>query len=271
MRRRTAMKICQVEIVLNEGPVVLPSLQMSGVQATHSLWNDISAHEFFPANTNSAFYVLSLAKPVDSAEAVPSVEGELVSALQLLAAAWPFSGGSFMALETRELVISARFQSNAEQVRRELLARDGQTPVTAKARVAYEALATYRAAPLGAASAIARAAVSKYSLRKLLHYHQTAWLEYYHRKRTDRSSWFIELYKVRDLLQKIHGAAARSQLGIAQSDWTFFGRVLNNNDLRHAEVSGTPPTVSQSDVDRLYQLARAWAVGHMTTLGLQVL
>lgn len=270
---RVAMETPPVELTVSEGPVILQSVGGEGVEATRALWNDMSAREFFPACSGSAFYTLSLSKAASRVDVVEDIEGELTAALHILAAAWPFSGGSFMALATREVVTSARCQSNAGEVRRQLLARAGLTRVAATTTIAAEWGSTYLAPPLGKAAAIGKAAVKDYALYKLLHYHQTAWLEYYYRSRVDRSSWFITLYKVRELLQKIHmgEGGARSRLDIHHDDWAFFGRLLNNDDLRHAELSGKPPSLLPSDVDRAYRLARDWTATHLTVLGLQVL
>ena len=90
-----------VEIVLKEGPVLIPSLAGSGVDRTCPLWSDITASEFFPPNVESAFYILSLRKQVGDPVEVPRAEGDLVSALRMLSMAWPFSGGSFMVLDSR--------------------------------------------------------------------------------------------------------------------------------------------------------------------------
>jgi hypothetical protein len=196
--------VSTVEIVLEEGPVMIPSLAGAGVNRTFPLWNDISASEFFPPNVQSAFYILSLQKMVDDADEVHDVEGELVSALRLLAIAWPFSGGSFMVLDSREVVVSDRFQSNADRVRSELLAATGKREVSSSMPASYEILVTYDRPPLEVASIVAKDATSDYGLRKLLEYHQAAWVGYYRRARDDRSSWFTDLYKVRDLLKKLY-------------------------------------------------------------------
>ena len=118
-----------VEIVLKEVPVLSPALAGSGVDRTHSLWDEMLASEFFPADVGSAFYVLSLRKPVRDTDEVPEIESEVVSTLRLLAMAWPFSGGSFMVLDSRDVVVSGRFESNVERVRSELLAAGGKRMV----------------------------------------------------------------------------------------------------------------------------------------------
>lgn len=261
-----------VEIILKEGPVLIPSLAGSGAENTYPLWNEMSVSEFFPPHVESAFYVVSLRKLARHPDEVSGVEAELVSALRLLAMAWPFSGGSFMLVDSREVVVSIRFRSNAERVRSELLAAAGKRMVCSTATMPLVSLATYERPPLEIASVVAKAAASDYSLRKLLVYHQTAWVEYYGRARRDRSSWFIDLYKVRDFLKKLYGGedTAKARLAIADGDWSFFGRILNNNDLRHAEISGVVPQIHQGDVERLYRLARTWTRAHLKAVGLPI-
>jgi hypothetical protein len=104
-----------VELVLKERPVVIRSLHRAGLDGTYSLWDDISASETFPADTESALYVLCVRKSVEQPDDLVAVESDLIFALRLLATAWPFSGGSFMLLDTREMTASPRFTSNAER------------------------------------------------------------------------------------------------------------------------------------------------------------
>ena len=261
-----------VEIVLKEGPVLIPSLGGSGVQRTYTLWNEMSASEFFPAHVESAFYVVSLRKLARDPDEVCGVEAELESALRLLAMAWPFSGGSFMLIDSREVVISGRFESNAERVRSELLAVAGKRVIRSSVTLPLVSLATYERPPLETASMVAKAATNDYGLHRLLFYHQTAWAGYYGRPTSDRSSWFIDLYKVRDFLKKLCGGEepAKARLAIDDADWSFFGRILNNNDLRHAEIAGVVPPIPQADVERLYRLARTWTRSHLRAVGLPI-
>lgn len=163
-----------VEICLKEGPVLIPSLAGSGVERTYPLWGEMSASEFFPSEVESAFYVLSLRKSVHNAEQVSDVEGELLSALRLLAMAWPFSGGSFMVLDSRDMLASNRFTSNAERVRAELLAASGNCMVSSSVTTCCESLSTYDRPPLDVASAVAKEAATNNGLRRLLTYHQAA-------------------------------------------------------------------------------------------------
>jgi hypothetical protein len=79
-----AEKIPQVRIALKETPIIILSLKGEQVSAEYALWDDIAASEFFPPSVNSAFYILSLEKPVSQASEVWVVEGELIEALELL-------------------------------------------------------------------------------------------------------------------------------------------------------------------------------------------
>lgn len=266
------MSACQLQITLQEGPVVIPSIRQAGVDGRSQLWSGITASEFFPSGTDSAFYVLALRKSVSDADQVAAAERDLMAALRMLAAAWPFGGGSFMALDSRDTVVSSRFETNASAVRDQLLAQVGKKTVGASAVVAYESSATYRQPPLALASAIAKAMYSDPALRRLLHYHQDAWMGYYRASRSDRASWFIDLYKVRELLKKLHGNEwkAIARLNVPESDWKYLGRLLNNNDLRHAELTDAVPDLPRSEVDKLFGVARQMVVGQLQVAGLVV-
>lgn len=61
--------------------------------------------------------------------------------------------------------------------------------------------------------------------------------------------WFINLYKIRDTVEKIYGKRNRHNLGIQQPDWSTFERLLNNHDLRHAPKSDNSPSITRDDVE----------------------
>lgn len=265
-------KAPSVRIAVKEGPVIIESLGGEQLSAEYAMWDDIVASEFFPPDVSSAFYVLSLEKSVSRASEVWRVEAELVEALESLTAAWPFSGGSFMTLETRKVAYAPRYESNAKAIETELLARQGLHRVESHLTASYEVLATYRQPPHDTAVRLSRVMRENLALERLLRYHRQAWMEYYYRQKAERSSWFIHLYKIREVLAEVHGgeSKARSHLGVSKRDWSFFGSILNNNDLRHAKVSGTAPAVRGEDVNRLYRLARSWIQTHLLREGLPV-
>jgi hypothetical protein len=160
----------QVEIVCKEGPVVIPSLDMKGIDAKYELWNDMFGSEFFPAKVESASYVLTLSKGVCHSSDVWGVEGELHAALKLLSRAWPFSGGSFFIIETYEVLKKDRRESNAKDVEKNLLAREDRHPISTTATMHFESLATYSQPPLAIASQLAKAMNRNHALAKLLEY-----------------------------------------------------------------------------------------------------
>jgi len=261
-----------IKIIFKEGPVLIPSLHGQRVDATYDLWGGISASEFFPLHVDSAFYVLSLSKFASRHDDASTVEAELLAAYKLLARAWPFCGGSFIVKETYHLLQIRSYESNSEAVQRQLLDREGLQDVTKTFSVGAEVLVTYSQAPLDAARQVAKAMHGDPSLAKLLHYHQLAWVAYYRHPGGQRSSsWSTDLYKVRDFLVEDfgNGNTARTSLNISEADWSFFGNILNNNDLRHGET-GIAPALPTADVDQLFRLAKAWIRSYLRKKGLPV-
>jgi hypothetical protein len=241
-----------------------------GVNSSATLWADIEARESFPPGTDSAFYTISLSKPVTHLAEADAAKVELTSAFLSLAYAWSFSGGPMLIVEERTTISTSRLETNASEVRA-TLAREGASTVEASQMVSYESLAGYRQPPLALATAIAIRENDEPGLKQLLRYFYAAWIAYYRTERSHRAAWFIDLYKVRDLLDHLHGGqenACRS-LGIPHSDWSFFGKTLNNGDLRHASVRATA-ALGATSVNRLYDLSRIWIAAHLRIIGLSV-
>ncbi|MGO4869526.1 MAG: hypothetical protein ACLPGW_02790 [Roseiarcus sp.] len=142
-----------VQLSITEGPVIIPSLHGAGVDAIHCLWNGAVASEYFPSGVGAggANYRVTLKKNLAQASEVQQVEDELTKALLMLAAAWPFSGGSHIVIESREIICSPRFQTNASEVEQRLLERDGLKKVTSTSHFPLEICATYAQPPLALA------------------------------------------------------------------------------------------------------------------------
>jgi len=262
----------EVCLTLTQGPIC--GLGDAGIEASYPLWNSIVAAEAFPsgAGGSGANYVVRLKKEVSHASEVRRAESELSTALQMLAAAWPFSGGSYLTIETREVVCSPCFESNADDIEREMLARSGLTRTALQASLGLSWAATYSQAPLCVAARIVGLMHSDFQTRRLLHYHQRAVIERSHPTASDGASWFIGLYKVRDFIAKIYGNGktadakkARDTLGISTAQWDYFGNILNNNDLRHAEISGIAPSISAATQGNLYRIALCWVASYLRT------
>lgn len=260
-----------VKILLKEGPVLIPSLGGSELNRTIQLWDGISANEFFPAVNQSTYYILSLEKPVVDADEVYAVERDLISALRLLAMAWPFSGGSFMRLSFREVGVSECFESNADQVHSELLSAAGRKQVSASVSLSAVIASEYTQPPLKTASNIARAAKKDDVLYKILQYYYSARDEHHNCHKNFRSPWFIDLYKVRECLKTLYGSErnVRSSLNISWEDWRFFGETLNNKyDLRHAKITRKTLQIPPEYTNKLFQLAWTWISSHLQKKGL---
>jgi hypothetical protein len=249
----------EVGLTLTEGPIC--GLGDDEIAASYPLWDSIVAAESFPpgAGASGANYIVSLKKGVNHVNEVRPAEDELTKAFQMLAAAWPFSGGSYLIIETREVVCSPRLASNADDIEQEMLSRSGLTRVVSTSRAPLGWSAPYSQAPLCLAVRIAQSMRSDFQTRKLLFYHQQAAIERGH------PSWFVSLYKVRDFLCKVYKCenAARAALGISKNKWKYFGKLLNENDLRHAEITGSVPSVSHEEISKLYQLAHRWAASYL--------
>jgi hypothetical protein len=181
-----------------------------------------------------------------------------MEALQMLAAAWPFSGGSYLTIETRKIVCSPRFENNADTLERDMLAQSGFTKVISEFETPFGWSSTYRQAPLCGAVRIAQSMRSDFPTRRLLLYHQDAVIE------RGNSWWFVNLYKVRDFLCKLYRGEneASKVLNIKPKYWSYFGNILNHNDLRHPEVIGQVPSIPNSEKEKLYQLARYWVASY---------
>jgi hypothetical protein len=250
----------EVCLTLTEGPIC--GLGDAEIAASYPLWDSIVAAESFPpgAGVSGANYVVRLKKGVDHANEVRPTEDELTKAFQMLAAAWPFSGGSYLIIETREVVCSPRFASNADDLEREMLARSGLVRVVSRSGAPLEWSATYSQAPLCLAVRIAQSMRFDIQTRKLLFYHQGTVIERGH------PSWFINLAKVREFLSIVYCGekAAKDALGITEG-WKHFGKLLNTNDLRHAEKTGSVPSISVGEIDKLYRLAHRWVASYLRT------
>jgi hypothetical protein len=261
-----------VQLSITEGPVIIPSIHGAEVAATHSLWDGAVAAEYFPqgAGASGANYVVTLKKEVTRFDEVRRVEDELTKALFMLAAAWPFAGGSHLTITSRALISSPRFESNADAVEQQLLARDGLKKVTATFGSPVMWGATYAQPPLAPAIRIAKLMRSDVPARKLVHYYYQSRIDRGHGTGVDAGAWCLSLYKVRDFLCLLYDNenAAREALGIARGTWSDFGRLLNSHDLRHAEISDTAPALSQADINALYDTARTWVSSYLTTKGL---
>jgi hypothetical protein len=270
-----------VRLSITDGPVKLRN-GGAGVSATFDVWDGITASEYFPTATEQAFYRLAVEKPITQPEDVPQIENELTSTLLRIAETWSFSGGSDMLIKTRGVITSSKFESNAAEVKRLLLDAQGRREIRRTIPLPLEILAKYSQAPLSVAVQIAQFAKVHFATSQLL--------TYYHEARVNRGfmnepGWFVNLYKVRDTIHKIYVEKAKKNkvtktkpyvcselkaLGVDMDEWKRFGSILNNNDFRHAEITGVSPPVPRNNVDMCYDAARKWVLLYLRSKNLPV-
>jgi hypothetical protein len=176
-----------------------------------------------------------------------------------------------MVIQSRQVISSSAFRSNADEVERQLLASEGLTKqnFSVSRSPAPSASATYSVTPLKNAIAIAKTMRSDYVTGQLVKYYHEAWVN---RLKLDEASWFVNLYKVRDLLKKhYHGEKqAQTALSISRTEWKKVGDLVNNNDFRHAEITGKAPPVSPAEIDDVYTISRRWVVLYLKTKSLTI-
>lgn len=210
-------------------------------------------------------------KEVTQLDDVRRVEDELTKALLKLAAAWPFAGGSHLMIDSRELISSPRFESNANAIEQQLLARDDLKSVKATFGIPVMTGATYAQPPLALAIQIAKLTRVDIPARRLVQYYYRSWIDRGPGMEADAGAWCLNLYKVRDLLGKLYKRNAKAKaarvLGIQGKDWDKFGSLLNQNDRRHAELTGISPPISPPDIGWLYDTARMWISSYLHTKG----
>jgi hypothetical protein len=124
--------------------------------------------------------------------------------------------------------------------------------------------------PLQNAIALAKAMRANYVIKQLVKYYHDAWVN---RSRLNEASWFVNLYKVRDLLKKHYRGEKQAQttLCVCPIEWKKVGTLLNNNDYRHAEITGKPPVVSLAEIDEVYTIARRWVAAYLKTKSLTII
>jgi hypothetical protein len=239
----------------------IPSLRGRGTAKSLPLWDGITAREIFPATNGAAFYELSVEKEATESE-IRRVEGQLREALEALARAWRFAGGSLLRTETSTLDTEKLYESNAEQVGEEFLAERGLKRTVKTFPCSVETCAGYSRPPLEDAVGISLEAQANPTLALLLRYHSVVY--------SGSPKWWVEASKIRDALSHEFGGEkeTREALGISRGDWRDFGQILNNDDLRHSPTSGKGRTGAAEKLRRVKRLSREWVERYMQRVGL---
>jgi hypothetical protein len=257
----------ELQLTIRTGPVVLGPGEQASIDHTEDLWDGTSAHEQWNSAPGGANYVVTISKAVTEIHEIDRCERLLCKMATALARAWIFSGGSHLPLTATGAAGRALFELNTEEVRRELLAAQGLTPVRKECTMHCETGTTYSAAPLRRAAAIARACDADKMLERLLGYYDAAFHE--RTARGQRGYWYVDLYKVRDGLCKIHGddKSAKDALRISGRQWSRFGGALNQG-VRHASALHENADFDFGKIEELFSIAREWIAGELAFRGL---
>lgn len=253
-----------LSLTLKEGPVFIESLGSEGVNNKYALWDGIISEENFPKTNGSAYYILTLCKKVEKSGEVEEADRLLRDAVKLLAQVWQFAGGSRMSLERVESnrILSANLENNSDEVKEKLLAKEGIKELRSVGVGFQESCATYYRPPLKKAIELCLKAKKDENLKKLFEYHYETHL--------DSTNWFTPLYKIRDVLENIFGSDTnvKSSLGISSGQWSDFGRILNNYDLRHApEQVNYFNAVSTPEIELVKRLGDIFVESYLKYLG----
>lgn len=154
--------------------------------------------------------------------------------------------------------------SNAKEVERELLRAQGKNGWPHSFTFSWDLAGTYRCMPLKPARRLCLEVASNDDLKKML--------RYYHSGVTDQEKWFIDLYKVREVLEGVFGRAldVRSTLKIEKKEWNEFGDILNDRyDLRHVKMDASPVEVPKQEKVKTIQMAREWITKYLRYLGMR--
>jgi hypothetical protein len=217
-----------VRLDLKDGPITIQDSPFTGIASSHKLWNGITASEYFPPKRDSAFFVISLEKAVTNACDVRAIERELGDAFLMIAASWSFSGGSHLALEIHQFINAPRFETNADKIEQQLLTQIDRKKASASSSMPVETGATYVRAPLACAVEIAKHMRKDFITHQLLISYNHAWRDFYQLPGATTASWYVNLYKAREILQLPFGKsddATRAALRISRAEWRRFGDI----------------------------------------------
>lgn len=250
---------------IKEGPISFKTPQPEGVNNKYELWEGIIGEETFPKTTGSAYYILSLRKTVEKSNEVDDVDKLLKDAGKSLAQVWQFASGSRMSLErvvvTR--ITNENLESNVNEVKETLLEKESLKQVASIGTVAFESCATYYHPPLKIAIELCLMARKNENLKKLFEYH--------YKTHVDSSEWYIHLYKIREVLVKNifgNGKYVKSSLDISNNQWSDFGKILDNDDLRHApKPVNYSQSVSFSEIEYAKKLGYIFVKSYLKHLG----
>lgn len=228
------------------------------IENSFPVWDGIIGKETFILEKNEAWgsYKLELSKSVDVSHDVYRVEHELILALDRISYVWPFAtaGWGHMYPKSVKKSITPNYNSNAVAIEQYL--RDKEQVVRSDLRFSLGPVFNfYPTMPLETAIRLARETKQDSQLDKML--------KCYHEARINPDVWYIFLYHIRDMLTIEYGENAQKILGITSTNWSYFGNVLNNNNLRHIGNANLDEDGLLKAKNELIVMTRKWIESHM--------
>lgn len=253
------MTTCQIKI---KQLVTINCINGEGLSKSYELSNGIEANEYFPKTQGSAFYILTLSKNILDYDKANQAYSSIKQVLLQLAHVWPFACGFRLGLEEVEYIrnLSPDVETNFSEIKSENL-----SSATSNIGLSFESVASYPYAPLVNAVILLREVYNNEDLELIL--------KYYYETFIDKKTWFIDLYKIRDMLQskRLFGNAkfAKTELNISNKDWKDFGKILNSYDLRHASNPKNKQIhLPLKDIEKVKSIGRKFIQNYLCYLGL---
>lgn len=251
-----------VTVSIKQGPIIIRSLQGKALFNEINLWDGIKGKEEFPGTTKSDYYILTLFKNVSDYLLVPKIENELIDVLEWFSKVWEFSGGSFFIIDRKETRCFTVYESNANEVGKDLMRQAGRSLGRSSLQCSYQRIFEYENPPLYKASMLVKKAKSDENLKKIF--------QYFYKSRLDKRSWFVDLYKIREILSYIYGSQknAKQALNISNAKWRKYGTSLNENDRRHVSTNSQRTNVIPLNKSKLESYAKEWILSYLRERGL---
>ena len=206
---------------------------------------------------------------------VRAVERELGDAFLMIAASWPFSGGSHLAFEVRQFINAPRLETNADKIEQQLSTQTGGKPVSPSSAMPAGTTAIYVRAPLACAVEIAKHMRKDFITHQLLTAYNHAWSDFYQRAAATTASWYANLYKAREILQLPFGKsddATRAALRISRAECRIALGISSTTTgfLCLAQLTDNAPSISTEDSDELFFMMWRWIRSFLSTRHLPV-
>lgn len=187
----------KITYTLREGPVKVLSNNGKGIKKTYKIWYEMTCSEYFPPDTESAFYVVEISQAVSNSNEVDFAKENIEDMIRRLERVWMLAGGGKM----QELQITEikgnTIPNNVEKVREKLLKSEGFeiTTIAGGACVGYDC--TYNRFPLKHAIDLVDLA------NPANHPELNEVYKHFHVGMSENPLWYSELYKIKDDFKRI--------------------------------------------------------------------